>query len=88
MGVGIQTVCVDAACECVCVCVYLVCAYVCMCVVACVEACACTRARVCVCVHISTILFISPEPLICIRVFVDQYQRVVLVNSRKSLDVS
>ena len=39
MVVGIQTVCVHAACECVCI--WCVPMYVCMCVLACVDPCAC-----------------------------------------------
>ena len=51
MRVGIQTVCVHAACESVCV--YLVCAFV-LCVCACMCVCVyvCVRACVCVCVCI------------------------------------
>ena len=47
MGVGIQTECVHAACECVCIwCVHMyVCMYVCVCVCACV----------CVCVQVSSV---------------------------------
>ena len=54
MGVGIQTICVHAACECVC----LVCAYVCLyvCVLACVDVCVCVCVCVCTCTLVTAII--------------------------------
>ena len=53
MGVGIQTVCVHAACECVCVSGVCLCTSVCVClhVLMRVLACVCVCVYVCVCEH-------------------------------------